>query len=116
MSQDCDSQAETTWREREAAPVPAACPARAAWTQAAQSVNCFYITLVWHQRCKANWHPAALPREQGAAVWGTTDLQPQPAAPGAVEAVRGTCRSSVRFQMNYSCYGLETDTRILHIL
>lgn len=67
MSQGCDSQAETTWREGDAAP---ACPARTAWTQAAQPVRCFCIMPLQHQPCKANRQPAVLAQEQAAAVQG----------------------------------------------
>lgn len=104
VSQGCDSQAETTWREGDAAPAPAACPA---WTQAVQPVLCSCITLLWHQPCKKNQQTAVFTREQAAAAWGTTALQPRPGAPGAMQAVGGNVSLQHPTPYELQC-GLET--------
>lgn len=88
MSQGRDSPADTTWREGDAAPAPAACPDRSDGAQAAQPARCFGTMLLRHQPLR--WPTSSQLRSQGDNLLrsgGTPVLQPRPGAPTATQAV-----------------------------
>ena len=99
MSQGCDSQAETTWREGDAGPAPATCPALTAWAQAAQPVHCFCITLLRHQPCKANRRPASCARMRASCC-----------SPGAPQPSSLSQRLQERCRLRGACVASVSDT------
>lgn len=102
MSQGCDSQAETTWREGGCSSCPSClpCPHRLDTSRAAGA-------LLSHPPKALQGQPA-LAREQTAEDQGYRGPPTSAKGSTAMQAGGGTCRFGVQPRMNCSRCGLET--------